>query len=475
MKTKTKFRNKNKKTKKYRKRMIMRGGVDWRITPHGEIFLFKLLTLAPSVPHRFRYLRTLLPEVMKILSKRAFTFVDAYTDVYGFSYRYTENFHEDRLSDIVSTYRPDLKDDSIPPPQRTESVLDICICFQPFNELRPRLDYMKNYESITEGFHAELHLIKKLKKMLLDFDKYIKYDELIEIDYSVSRIGIKKYDFNGLEILLNFKNPGSHEEVVFQPKAPSLFDKVREKRRNYDDELQQATAAANAIYPERRLNPALNGPPTLDLQTGEWYVHIAPYITEITTMLDGIKHQVSLLKLLKTVIPNILTVYEAEQFDSNEYKRLPIQLIIDKGKDAFLKSLKEFERRIDTAIAGKESVLDINSTTKITKDTIERMHKSKPPIRLLNRYRPDRRPDQFDKTKVADDISLGIAIDNTTSQLTPKDRKFLLASQVSGMQTLLRKRLGIEPDEPLPPPQPQEQQQQQQQQPVQELQMEEVD
>jgi hypothetical protein len=174
--------------------------------------------------------------------------------------------------------------------------------------------------------------------------------------------------------------------------------------------------------------------------------------------------------LLKTVIPNILTVYEEGRFDSNEYKRLPIQLIIDKGRDAFLKSLKEFERRIDTAIAGKESVLNIDSTTTILKDTIERMHKSKPPPPIL----PYRR-DQFDKTKktkVADDISLGIAIDNTTSQLTPKDRKFLLTSQVSGMQTLLRKRLGIQPDEPLPPPQPQEQQQQE---PVEEKVMEEVD
>jgi hypothetical protein len=408
-------------------------------------------------------------------SKRAFTFVDAYTDVYGFSYRYTENLYQYRLSEIVSTHRPDLKDDSIPPPQRTESVLDICICFQPFNELRPRLDYMKNYESITEGFDAELHLIKKLKEMLLDFDKYIKYDELIEIDYSLSRIGIKNHSYSGLEILLNFKNPGSHEEVVFQPKALSLFDKVRGKSRNsYDEEKQAAMAAAKAIYPERRVNPHLNGPPTFNSQTREWYVHIAPYITEITTMLDGIKHQVSLLKLLKTVIPNILTVYEEGQegqFHSNEYKRLPIQLIIDKGKDAFLKSLKEFERRIDTAIAGKESVLDIDSTTNITKATIQHMRReSKPPPPILP-YRPD----QFDKTKktkVADDISLGIAIDNTTSQLTPKDRKFLLTSQVSGMQTLLRKRLGIQPDEPLPPPQLQEQQQQQ---PVQEVQMEEVD
>lgn len=458
MKTKTKFRNKNKKkTKKYRKRMIMRGGVDWRITPHGEIFLFKLLTLAPSVPHRFRYLRTLLPEVMKILSKRAFTFVDAYTDVYGFSYRYTENLYQRRV-----------RDDSIPPPQRTESVLDICICFQPFNELRSRLDYMKIHASIIEGFDAELHLIKKLKKMLLDFDKYIKYDELIE---TVDRIGKKKYSYSGLETLLNFKNPGSHEEVVFQPKALSLFDKVRGKSRNYHDEQQQATAAANAIYPERRVNPDYNS------KTREWYVPIAPYITEITTMLDGIKHQVSLLKLLKTVIPNILTVYKAGQFDSNEYKRLPIQLNIDKGEDAFLKSLKEFERRIDTAIAGKESVLDIDSTSKITKDTIQHMRQNQAPIRLLNRYHPDRLPDQFDKTKVArmiHDISLGIDIDNTTSQLTPRDRNFLLGSQVSGMQRLLRKKLGIEPDEPLPLPQPQEQQQQQQQ-PVEALQMEEVD
>jgi hypothetical protein len=330
---------------------------------------------------------------------------------------------------------------------------------------------MKNYESITEGFDAELHLIKKLKEMLLDFDKYIKYDELIEIDYSLSRIGRKNYSYSGLEILLNFKNPGSHEEVVFQPKALSLFDEIRGKRSNsYDEEKQAAMAAAKAIYPERRVTPHLNGPPTFNTQTREWYVRIGPYITEITTMLDGIKHQVSLLKLLKTVIPNILTVYEEGRFDSNEYKRLPIQLIIDKGRDAFLKSLKEFERRIDTAIAGKESVLNIDSTTTILKDTIERMHKSKPPPPIL----PYRR-DQFDKTKktkVADDISLGIAIDNTTSQLTPKDRKFLLTSQVSGMQTLLRKRLGIQPDEPLPPPQPQEQQQQE---PVEEKVMEEVD
>jgi hypothetical protein len=280
MKTKTKFRNKNKKkTKKYRKRMIMRGGVDWRITPHGEIFLFKLLTLAPSVPHRFRYLRTLLPVVMEILSKRAFTFVDAYTDVYGFSYRYTENLYQYRV-----------RDDSIHPPQRTESVLDILICFQPVNELRSRrLNYMKIHASIIEGFDAELHLIKKLKKMLLEFDKYIKYDKLIE---TVDRIGIINYSsrsYSGLETLLNFENPGSHKEVVFQPKALSLFDKVRGKSRNYHDEQQQATAAANAIYPERRVNPHLNEPPTFNSQTREWYVSIAPYITEITTMLDGIK------------------------------------------------------------------------------------------------------------------------------------------------------------------------------------------
>jgi hypothetical protein len=428
---KTKRKIKGKKQTKNRQRMVRRvkrgGGDNWMITPRGENFLFKILSLAPSTPHEFRNPRMLIIEVLKLLTNRAFL-IERYTDVHGFSYTDTHYV----CGGI--TYNGEI----ISPAKRTKTVIDINKCFEIDKKFFD--DYY--IKQIRKGFNAEIDLCEQLKKVLSKFDRYLTTNPTT-------------YDFDSrhvtLALLLQKIIPRKEFLTLPLPKFSTKVKSIFETRENkIQHDKAEAMVVAQSIFPNEELRVEF------DRSEGKWftYTNIEEYYTAIDDailkMREGMSCQIKALNFLKEyAIPKIVDVFKLQQVDTGQYKSIPIELNIEDA-DKFSKSVKEFKIRIDDAIADKENALDtFNQRGNKTKSLLEHMHESKPPITIKKQNSFNVQVDT--KRQIANAI-MGYNDELQTSQITPKDRNFLLRN--SGILTLLKERLHLQPRPTLLLPRP---------------------
>ena len=431
---KTKRKMKGKKQTKNRQRMVRRvkrgGGGNWMITPRGENFLFKILSLAPSTPHEFRNPRMLIIEVLKLLTNRAFL-IELYTDVHGFSYNDTHYV----CGEI--TYNGEI----IQPAKRTKTVVDINKCFQ-----IDIYNFFSEYDikQITEGFNAEIELREQLKKVLSKFDRYLTTNP--------TTFDFDSYRNRSLENLLTKTIIPSKEFLTlplpkFSTKVKSIFE-TRENKIQRDK--AEAMVVAQSIFPNEKVHVEF------DQSQGKWFTYtnidenIRAIEVAILKMRKGMSWQIKALELLKrNAIPKIVEVFDLQQVDTGEYKSIPIELNIEDA-DEFSKSVKEFEIRIDDAIADKQNALDtFNQRGNKTKSLLKHMHESKPPITIKKQNSFNVQVDT--KRQIANAI-MGYNDELQTSQITPEDKDFLLSN--SGILTLLKERLHLQPRPTLLLPRP---------------------
>jgi hypothetical protein len=424
---------KGKKQTKNRQRMVRRvkrgGGGNWMITPRGENFLFKILSLAPSTPHEFRNPRMLIIEVLKLLTNRAFL-IERYTDVHGFSYNNTHYW----CFEITNA-----NGEIIHPAKRTKTVIDINKCFEIDNKFFPELFI----QQITEGFDAEIQLREQLKKVLSKFDRYLTTNP--------TTYDFDSYRNRSLEELVTRTIPSKEFLTLPLPKFSTKVKSIFETRENkIQHDKAEAMVVAQSIFPNEELRVEF------DRSEGKWFTYTnidenrRAIEVAIQKMREGMSCQIKALNFLKrNAIPKIVEVFNLQQLDTGEYKSIPIELNIEDA-DKFSKSVKEFEIRIDDAIADKQNALDtFNQRGNKTKSLLQHMHESKPPITIKKQNSFNVQVDT--KRQIANAI-MGYNDGLQTSQITPKDRNFLLTN--SGIQTLLKKRLHLQPRPTLLLPRP---------------------
>ena len=226
----------------------------------------------------------------------------------------------------------------------------------------------------------------------------------------------------------------------FSTKVKSIFE-TRENKFQHDK--AEAMVVAQSIFPNEKVHVEF------DESQGKWFTNtnidenIRAINLAILKMRRGMSCQIKALEFLKrNAIPKIVQVFDLQQVDTGEYKSIPIELNIEDA-DEFSKSVKEFEIRIDDAIADKQNALDIyNQRGNKTKSLLKHMHESKPPITIKK---------QNTKRQIANAI-MGYNDELQTSQITPKNRDFLLRN--SGILTLLKERLHLQPRPTLLLPRP---------------------